>query len=389
MRSKNVVKYAVIGLAVLLVGVIMFAVFTKGHDHTASGIKYHCPMHPTYIADKPGDCPICGMKLVPMQEKASEEKKKIVYRSTMLPNEVSDKPGKDSMGMDMVAVEAAASALPSKVSGLESVNISSEQEQLIGVKTDVLKKRNLELSIRAGGRVAHDPELYNALSEYKQTLLTYEDMKSKDVSAEILKQTWDLLESSKFKLTHLGLSEEQINKMVKENNSSSLLLVNKSGGTVWIYAQVYEYEAGLVKEGQKIEFSSIAFPGKKFSGTIKSIDTYLDSETRTLKVRAEVQNKEGLLKPEMYVDASIFVDLGKKLAVPLEAVLDTGVRKIVFVKVSKGVYEPREIVTGYQADKYYEIISGVKEGETVVTSANFLIDSESRLKSAISGAGGK
>jgi Cu(I)/Ag(I) efflux system membrane fusion protein len=311
------------------------------------------------------------MKLVLIQEETKTPhivKNKTMYKSTMMPGEISDKPGKDSMGMEMVPFEIKEPVEASYVSGLANVSISPEQEQLIGVKTEQVKKRELKHTIRAAGKIAHDIELYNALKEY-QAAVQNGDKTS--------------IDASKFNLYHMGLSDEQINEMAKQKDLSNLLYVNGPGKNVWVYAQIYENESGLVKKGQEIKVSSIAFPGKTFTGKIKSIDTYLDSETRTLKVRAELPNPEGILKPEMYVEALIEANPGIKLSVPTEAVIDSGTRKIVFVKTGPGSFSPREIITGSSADEYYEVISGLKEGEEVVTSANFLIDSESKLKAAI------
>jgi len=379
--NKGGLKYVIIAILVILLGTTGVILY-HGHKSGAGdvkAVKHHCPMHPAYIADKPGDCPICGMKLVPMENK-EEGKKKTIYRSTMIPSEISDKPGKDSMGMDMVAEEVTVDAELSTVPGLEKITITGEQEQLIGVKTEKVTKRNLTADIRASGRVAHDEDLYNALSEYKQTLGTYSDMKNSKISGENLKQTEEMLQAIRFKLAHMGVPSELADRMVKENKFSNLLYTNKSGGTVWIYAQVYDYEFGLIKEGQVIEASTTAVPGKKFKGTVISVGSYLDTETRTLRVRGEVENPGGLLKPDMYVDTLVHVLLGQKLAIPVTAVMDTGTRKVVFVKTGAGMYEPREISAGAEGNNYYEILSGVSEGEEVVTSANFLIDSESRLK---------
>lgn len=351
MRNIKWYIYPVAVIVVILLGTGIFVTLHKKAEHSThmEKVKYHCPMHPTYISDKPGDCPICNMKLVPIEE----SEKHAGHESALKDRSV--------------------------------VTMSEEQEQMIGVRLVTVKRQDLALTIRAAGRIAHDPELYSTIVEYKRAVSTYEEAKLKNVSDEVIKQTEDLVDSTKLKLLHMGLSESQIQEMVKGEDQINLLMVGNPGGTVWVYAQIYEQEIGLVKEGQKIDVSSISLPGRKFTGVIKSIDTYLDSETRTLKVRAEVNNPEGLLKPEMYVDAVIYVNLGNKLAVPIDAVIDTGTRKIVFVKVDKGRYIPKELVTGYEANGFYEIVSGVEEGEQVVSSANFLIDSESKLKSAIAG----
>ena len=120
------------------------------------------------------------------------------------------------------------------------------------------------------------------------------------------------------------------------------------------------------------------------TGDVRAIDSVVNSETRTLRVRVEVANPRGDLKPEMYLSATIHASIGKKLAVPDTAVLDTGVRQLVYVQTQPGQYEPREIKVGREASGYYEALSGVKEGELVVTSANFLIDSESKIRATTS-----
>ncbi|OGS45580.1 MAG: hypothetical protein A2539_07070 [Elusimicrobia bacterium RIFOXYD2_FULL_34_15] len=398
------IKILLISLFLVLPIVLINSCSKKeSHNHGSDqkAQKYHCPMHPTYISDKPGDCPICGMKLVPMDEKPISSqpiKKKTMYRSSMNPEEVSDKPGKDSMGMEMVPFEVEENSPSgiSKVDGLSSVTISEEKQQLIGVKTGIVKKRKLTYDIRASGRVAHDPELYNAINEYQQTLSRRRELASKsfpdgqEQESQGIQQADSLLDSSTLRLKHLGLSDEQIMELSKSSETfTNLILVGKPGGTVWIYAQIYMSESGLVKAGQIMDVTTVALSGKKFRGVIKAVDTYLDSESRTLRARAEVYNPEGLLKPEMYVDVVIHVDFGEKIAVPEEAVIDSGTRQIVFVKKLAGVYEPREIQVGHIAEGYYEIISGLSVGEEVVTSANFLIDSESKLKSAIQGMSGE
>jgi len=121
-------------------------------------------------------------------------------------------------------------------------------------------------------------------------------------------------------------------------------------------------------------------------GTVKAVDSIVNSDTRTLRVRVSVPNPHGELKPEMYLSATIHAALGRKLAIPDSAVLDTGVRQLVYVQTAPGQFEPRELKVGHEASGYYEVVSGVKEGENVVTSANFLIDSESKIRAASQGA---
>ncbi len=125
-----------------------------------------------------------------------------------------------------------------------------------------------------------------------------------------------------------------------------------------------------------------AYPNEPFVGKVQYIYPYLEPETRATKVRFELSNPDGKLKPEMYANVEVQINLGRRLAVPAAAVLDSGTRRLVFVDQGEGVYEPREVKLGERADDRYEVVSGLKEGERIVTSANFLIDSESKLQAA-------
>jgi Cu(I)/Ag(I) efflux system membrane fusion protein len=173
--------------------------------------------------------------------------------------------------------------------------------------------------------------------------------------------------------------------MAQENSDASNLLLGRPGGKIWVYIDVYDYEANLVKPGHMVDLTSPALPGRHFQGPVRAVDSVLNSDTRTLRVRAEVLNSDGALRPEMFLNAAIRADIGRKLAIPETAVIDTGTRKLVFVERTQGQYDPREIQTGQEADGFVEVTSGLKEGEKVVTSANFLIDSESKIKAAAQG----
>lgn len=406
----------------------------ESHTRQAVAARYQCPMHPSFISDKPGDCPICNMKLVLMEEaspdpaagggtalsgkrvcllhkckmanclmelplkpgqkvscpvcgthvaEAAETSKgaPLYYRHPMRPEATSPAPKKDEMGMDYVPVYVEEKALV-PVPGQASTLISAERRQMIGMKSTPVERRALAITVRASGRVAYDPDLYNALAEHREAVNARDKVKDSPWP-DVHERAEALVRASFLRLRQMGLSEAQIKEGATSEQSVNLLL-GGTGGTVWVYAQIYEYEIGLVKPGQRVEMTTPAYPGRKFHGTLKAVDPNLSAETRSLKVRVEVPNPESLLKLEMYVNAIIQVDLGKKLAIPEEAVLETGERNVTFVDLGEGRIEPREVNIGREADGYYEILSGVKEGEKVVTSAQFLIDSESRLKAAMS-----
>jgi len=150
--------------------------------------------------------------------------------------------------------------------------------------------------------------------------------------------------------------------------------------SVWVVSDIYEYELPLIKVGQTARIGLSYFPGKEFSSQVDYVYPALASETRTAKVRFTIPNPEGILKPQMFTNVEIKINLGNRLAVPSEAVIDTGVRQIVYVDKGEGYFEPREVTTGLKVDELVEVTGGIKAGEKVASSANFLIDSEAQLK---------
>jgi Cu(I)/Ag(I) efflux system membrane fusion protein len=354
---------------------------------TASGTAkevYYCPMHPTYTSDKPGDCPICGMSLVkreaapPAGEKPTKtgERKLLYYRNPMNPTVTSPVPMKDSMGMDYVPVYE-----EQTVEG--GVYISPEKQQLIGVKKEKVEKRNLSGQILTVGRVAYDPALFTAQQEYLQALKSSQTV-SKDGLGYIAEQSAALIKNMKQKLLAMGMSDLEIEELGKRGRpQQNLYLPSSEDKNVWVYITIYEYEAALVKTGTPVEVRAIAYPGEVFEGQVVTVTPILETATRTLKVRALVDNPENKLKLEMFVNVMIKYDLGEKLAVPEEAVMHAGTRDIVFVANANGYFESRTVTLGVKAQNYYEVLRGLTESEEVVTSGNFLVDSESKLNAVL------
>lgn len=345
MNAKKIF-FAIIAIVCLITAVIWVY---KNHNsrtdtrrYEAAKNLYYCPMHPDYTSDKPGSCPICGMDLV-KQETAKDEEE-------------------------------------TNIKG--TVSIDTEKQRLIGVKTGKAVKKEFVLKIISPGKIAYDPDLYHAISEYREAVATSEKTKNSPWP-EVRERSEMLVNSAGLKLRQMGISDEQIKDITNSNNNYTSLLLPQENKNAWAYIQIYEYEIGLIKPGQAVEITAPAYPGRKFKGTIKSVDSIISPETRTLRARAETENPGGLLKPEMYVDAEISVNLGKKLLIPADSVLDTGKKRIIFIDKGSGKFEPRDIQTGKSNGEYVEVLNGLKEGEKIVVSSNFLIDSESKLKSAL------
>lgn len=149
---------------------------------------------------------------------------------------------------------------------------------------------------------------------------------------------------------------------------------------LWIIADIYEFDIPMIKVGQSAKISLSYFPGKVFSSTIDYVYPAISPDTRTAKVRFSLPNIEGHFKPQMFTNVEIKLDLGKRLVISEDAIIDTGIRQIVYVDIGNGYFEPRQVITGLRADGMVEVIKGLKEGEKVASSANFLIDSEAQLR---------
>jgi nitrite reductase/ring-hydroxylating ferredoxin subunit len=363
-------------------------------------LSHQCPMKncPMMIKAhiKPGErlvCPVCGEvvsttngKVVeiskPSQESSSagaqKERKLLYYRNPMNPQATSPVPMKDSMGMDYVPVykEEALAA----IYGGPTVTISPERQQMIGVKTGLVEIMDLTKVVRVSGKIAYDPELVVTQEEFIQALSTQDNVKDSPL-ADVIDRAKSLTEAARNKLKLLGMNDDQIMVLEKSRKAETSLYLPAKGENVWAYINVYEYEIGLVKVGDPVVIETVAYPGEKFAGKVVSISPVLDPTTRTNQVRVEVPNPDNKLKPEMFVNALIKENLGSKLAVPETAVLDTGLRKIVYLSEKNDVLESHEVTLGQKAEGYYEVLDGLKVGDVVVTSGNFLVDSESKLKS--------
>ncbi len=400
MKRKPLVWISLLGIVILLFiagkvlapsgrGASTSERSSSAHEETV----YQCPMHPHIMQAHPGKCPICNMELqpvrkatVPLEKGKETEKKVLYYRHPMDPRISSPVPAKDDMGMPFIPVyeEGAGERTGPFVEGRAQVDISLYRQQLIGVKTEEARYQELTKTIHAYGRIAYDPGLYRVQEEYLSALASLEEAKESPIEDARVRAE-KLVEALRVRLRLLGMNEGEIDALQKEKGADKNLLIAEGGGDVWLYAEIYEQELPWVKVGQKVFVQLPQEEERRHEGVVASVDPTLDPMTRTAKIRARISNADGGLKPGMYVNAVLRRDLGERLVVPRSAVLDTGKRRLVYVVTEDESFAPREIVIGYRGEDHIEIKEGVKEGEKVVVSGNFLVDAESQLRGTAGG----
>jgi multidrug efflux pump subunit AcrA (membrane-fusion protein)/ribosomal protein S27E len=439
-------------LSLAIAGAAAFLLTGCGRGHAsasteqASKTLYTCGMHPQVIQDHPGDCPICGMKLTPIKRPTGEaaatggpgERKVKYYKSTMMPGEVRQTPGKDSMGMDMVPVyEDKAAAAESSTITIDPVTM-----QNMGVRTTEVVRGPLRRAVRTVGVIAYDettlaevstkfkgwieklyvsatgqlvmrgdplfeiysPELYSAQVEYLLALGS---------PTNTLSGAGGLRTSALTKLKFFDISEGQIAELNKTRQPTKTLrilapqdgfVIDKSVvegqmvdagasiyrlgdlGLVWVYAQVYEQDLPYIKLGQEATVTLSYLPDREFRGRVTYIYPNVEEKTRTAKVRMEFHNPGYFLKPGMFATVQVVSELEPSaLLVPDTAILRSGQgRNRVFVALPGGKFDPRMVTLGPRAENdLYEVLSGLNDGERVVTSGQFMLDSESQLREAI------
>ena len=372
-------------------------------------LYWYDPMHPAYKSDKPGTAPDCGMTLVPKY--AEDESMAKMPEGT--------------------------------------VSISPEKQVLAGVRTAVVERKPLVRDIRTTAQIAADetriahvhvkiagfidkvyvdfvgqlvkkgeplftlysPDLVSTQEEYliaKRGNATLGNAPFQEIS----QGSQSLLQSARQRLKLWDISEEQIKELDETGKvSKDLTFYSPISGfvtdrkvfpqtsvtpdtelytvsdlsTVWANADIFEYEVPFIRLGQRVSFTLSYYPGKTYTGNISFVYPTVDPQTRTVKVRVQIPNPGFVLKPQMFADAQLHVDYGIKIIVPQEAVLNSGTEQHVFVVHEGGMFEPRKVTVGPVVDGNAVILTGLKAGETIVVSGNFLIDSESELKNAMNG----
>jgi len=376
---------------------------------------------------------------------SSEARQPLFYRSPMNPSVTSPVPAKDAMGMDYVPVYAEDDGNEKDTAG--TVKVDPVVSQSIGVRTAVARRTSITRTIRAVGRVDYDeqrmarlhpkvegwieelrvdktgeyvdrdeillsiysPKLVSTQQEYLLALNNLQALSSSPFD-DIRRGAEELAESSRERLLLFDVPEHQIRELEKNRKilknlhihtpvAGTVIRIGSREGqyvtpktelymvvdlsTVWVYADIYEYELPWVKPGDEVEMSLAGIPGKTFIGKLDYVYPYAEARTRSVKVRLVFDNSELLLKPEMFAEVVIKSDKRiDTVVIPSEAVIRSGQSERVFVVRAPGKFEPVVVKLGFQSAGQVAVLEGLEDGDEVVVSAQFLVDSESSLREA-------
>jgi membrane fusion protein, copper/silver efflux system len=423
-RSMAIVRWALVVAMGLAAGLSIAHAAGAFHPKAAATAKarlYRCPMHPAIVQDHPGSCPICGMTLV-----------------------LDPEPAPGAGGAPGAAAPSAPASGGKGVPGLVPVDLSPERVQLIGMRTAKVERAPLGDALRTVGVIAPSErglaQISVRFSGWVQELKVPEtgrrvargDVLATLYSPEVLSaeqeyltaRKWeggaggpaDLATAARRRLELLGIAAPEIEALTARGQVGDVVPIrspvagyvtarNVVAGAavqpgaplfevadlsrVWLLAEVFEQDAARLRIGQKASLELAAYPGERFAGRVQFIAPTVDAQTRTLRVRLEFPNRSGpggvRLRPGMYGNVALELPSASGLLIPAEALVDTGEQQYVFVARGAGRFEPRPVRVGARAGGRVQIAEGLAEGETVITTGNFLLDSESRLRGGIEG----
>jgi membrane fusion protein, copper/silver efflux system len=448
MSSKLLMILIIIGVIVIGGGSYLIF-FNNDNSIQTSGEKqlYTCGMHPEIILEEPGNCPICGMNLVPKKgantaSNNSGERKILYYRAPMDPNEIYDEPGKSKMGMDLVPVyedEGGSSGV---------VTIDGAVQQSMNVKIDEVKSKSLSTNIITNGIITTDerneylvttkvngwieklyvnytgqkvkkgqklidiysPELVAAQQELL-TAIGYSEAVGGSINKNILESGDALINNTIKKLELLDISKSDVDELIRSKEIKKYMtLYAPIDGTVlmkyviegekiapgkqlmhiadlsnlWLKADIYESELNKVSLGASAEMRLSYKPSSVYKGKVSFIYPTVDPKTRIIQLRINVPNPNDELKPAMFANVTIKGKyLGELPVIDETAVLRSGTKSIVILSLGEGKFRPVGVKLGAYANGYYQVLEGLEIGDRIVTSSQFMIDSESSLRAAV------
>ena len=372
---------------------------------------YTCTMHPSVHAEVPGKCPICGMELVPVKKRDGGQSASPSGTQTSAHHEfVVPVERQQQIGVTYAKVERR--PLRKEIRAVGTVEPDLQKHWAFVARADGYVQ---ELIVASVGQIVEKDEpllsIYSPdLATTARELVMLLRMRDEARTPAARETPQRLIAAAEARLRQWNITPEQIAELEKNRTATEIIILRspfrgvvqelpaqqgvgvKVGdhlvdvtdlSTVWVWAEYYESELGGLKTGQKVSVTSKSFPDAVFEGTVAVVNPFVDQTKRTSRVRIDIPNPDFKLRPGMYADVALTLEAGERLAIPVSAVLPTGERNIAFVDKGGGKIEPRDLKLAGQFGDAYAVESGLSEGERIIASANFLIDSEAKVQGAL------
>ncbi len=384
---------------------------------------YTCTMHPSVRSKTPGKCPICGMDLVPVYKRSATPTTLLIQGDETNSPSMNEVPGEftvpierqQQIGVTYATIEEMPLEKTLRVSGIVDSKISGHRDFIapaagsvislgVGSAGETVEKGQTLLTIYSPDLLTEQQNFADAAKDYLATpnfgsRRTVENIQAQFEAAKNRLLLWNLTTNQIADLTQWQTRVPRDTVEIQAPFSGIVQRIGAEPGknfgmgdelleltdlqTVYVWANFYQEDLPFLKKGLSVDITASTWPGETFHGKIAVIDSFLNADTRTVRVRIDLENPDLKLRPEMFVNVGLNIDAGEQLAVPVNAVMPTGEHNIVFVDKGGGELQPCFVELGPQYGDYYEVKSGLHEGDRVVASGNFLIDAESQIQGAL------
>lgn len=405
---KTYLIYTAIGIGGILIGAILFGGdsepqtmdehIAESHTNDHGEIIYTCSMHPQIRENEPGDCPICGMELIPVDNAStsSDPNELVMTQAAIKLAEIETNPAVKAKAVATLRLPGKVMSNPNKSSAITSHIAGRISELYVDFEGDYVTAGEPVASIYSPDLITAQQELLETARYKEQNPVLYKAARKKLELWELPESTIDEIEAGNKVMEHVDIVSpvsgfvQKISVQRQQHvMDGSMMFEITDLSSVWVMFDAYESNLALLKNGQKVNFTTNSYPGQTFSGTVNYIDPVVQNSSRSVKVRVEVQNPKNLLKPNMLVQGIVKMDVDQKpqLLIPKSAVMWTGTRSIVFVQkpgTSEPTFAAREVVLGDQVSGRFIVLEGLDEGEKVVTNGTFKLDSAAQLADKLS-----
>ncbi len=405
---RTILIYISVGIIGILIGAFLFRGDSKpqtlnehileAHTNEQGEIIYTCSMHPQIRQKEPGNCPICGMQLVPVDNPSSQASPNdlVMTQAAMKLAEIETTPVLKNKPISSIRLPGKVAVNQNKSSAITSHISGRITELYIDFEGDFVEAGERVASVYSPELIAAQQELFETAKYKEQNPVLYQAARKKLELWELPLSTINEIENGNTVMESVDIVSpvsgfvQQINVQRQQHVMAGSVMYKVADlSSVWVMFDAYESNVSVLKTGQQIHFSTTSYPGQVFTGIVDYIDPSLQNNSRSLKIRVEAENPQNRLKPNMLVEGVLNASVSEEslLLIPRSAILWTGIRSVVFVKKNDSTeptFSAREIVLGERVGDQYVVLEGLEEGEEVVTNGTFKLDSAAQLADKLS-----